>query len=83
MPSKQPALIATPIFGPSLMLLVVLAATRQDAWERFVARSGLGGEVPATYGEAIAAVIAFADPLLSGSITLGRWHPSASEWRAS
>jgi hypothetical protein len=43
-------------------VLVVLAATRQDAWERFVARSGLGGEVPATYGEAIAAVIAFADP---------------------
>ncbi len=68
---------------PLADVLVVLAATRQDAWERFVARSGLGGEVPATYGEAIAAVIAFADPLLSGSITLGRWHPSAGEWRVS
>jgi hypothetical protein len=63
-------------------VLVELAATRQSDWERFVDRSGLADVLPRDYAEAISAVAAFADPILTGEVTSGRWYPSADEWRS-
>jgi len=60
--------------------LVTLAADRQDDWERFIARAGLQRDVPSNYVETIARVIAFADPILSGTITSGRWAPDDARW---
>jgi hypothetical protein len=66
---------------PLRSVLVGLASARQADWERFVARSGLEGEVPATYEETIEAVIRFADPILAGEVTTGEWDPVARAWR--
>jgi Nucleotidyl transferase AbiEii toxin, Type IV TA system len=60
--------------------LVTLAADRQDDWNRFIARAGLYGTVPSAYPETIAQVIAFADPILSGTVTSGRWAPDDLRW---
>lgn len=60
--------------------LVVLATVRQDDWTRFLKRSGLEHQTPATYAEAIDAVAAFADPVLTGEITTGSWQPAVASW---
>ena len=67
---------------PLRSVLVELAPTRQSDWERFVDRSGLADGLPRDYAEAISAVAAFADPILTGEVTSGRWYPSADEWRS-
>lgn len=66
---------------PLRSVLVRLASARQVDWERFVTRSGLEGEVPATYEETIGAVVRFADPILAGEVTTGDWDPVARAWR--
>jgi len=62
--------------------LVTLAADRQDEWERFTARAGLQSAVPSNYSATIARVIAFADPILSGTITSGTWAPNDARWQS-
>lgn len=57
-----------------------LGRSRQNAWERFLVRSGLVGALPGTFEDAIAEVIRFADPILTGAITAGRWLPSDQTW---
>lgn len=66
---------------PVSEVLRTLARIRQPDWERFVGRSGLAAQLPKTYDEAIAAVARFADPVLSGSVTAGRWNPVARRWQ--
>jgi len=66
---------------PLAEVVVDLANLRQVDWQRFVARAGLAGEVPASYAEAIEAISAFADPILSGNLTEGRWDPRRRRWR--
>ncbi len=65
---------------PLTDVLVLLGTDRQGPWARFVARSGLAGQVPAILNETIAAVSAFADPVLNGSLAAGRWDPTAGQW---
>lgn len=48
--------------------------------ERFVRRHDLGADLPDNYGEAIAMVAEFADPLLSGAVTSGHWDPLRRTW---
>lgn len=67
---------------PLRSVLVTLAASRQADWERFVTRSGLADEVPADYADTIAAIADFADPILSGETTSGKWDPIARAWLA-
>lgn len=62
--------------------LVVLATARQADWARFVERSGLEHNRPASYAEAIKAVATFADPVLTGEIATGSWHPEVASWAA-
>ncbi len=66
---------------PLRSVLVSLASSRQRDWNRFVSRSGLVHEVPADYGETIAAIADFADPILSGEVTSGEWDPVTRAWR--
>lgn len=63
--------------------LVVLATVRQADWARFVERSGLEHDLPASYAQAIEAVAAFADPVLTGEIATGRWYPERASWAAT
>jgi predicted nucleotidyltransferase component of viral defense system len=66
---------------PLAEVVVDLANLRQVDWQRFVARAGLAGEVPASYAEAIEAIAAFADPILGGNLTEGQWDPGRRRWR--
>lgn len=60
--------------------LVSLATVRQADWARFVKRSGLEHDLPASFAEAIEAVAGFADPILTGDIVTGSWRPEAASW---
>ncbi|MGO9873443.1 MAG: nucleotidyl transferase AbiEii/AbiGii toxin family protein [Acidimicrobiia bacterium] len=64
---------------PLREVLVTLPSARQLDWERFVSRTGV--DAPATYTEAIARVAEFADPILAGEISAGRWDPVERTWR--
>lgn len=61
-------------------VLVLLGSARQQDWTRFVRRSGLDTAVPASYQAAIDAIADFADPLLTGDVTEGVWHPPSGQW---
>lgn len=61
-------------------VLVLLGAARQQDWTRFIRRSGLEPAVPTSYEAAINAIADFADPLLTGKITAGVWHPHSGRW---
>jgi len=66
---------------PLRTVLVDLATMRQSDWSRFLARSGLEDSAPPSFAEAIEAVADFADPILKGDVTSGRWDPVARRWR--
>ncbi len=69
------------ILRPVEEILVTLAAGRQADWKRYTDRAGLATSVPASFADAIAAVCAFADPILTGAIRDGSWSPDAGRWR--
>lgn len=66
---------------PLRTVLVDLATMRQADWSRFLARSGLEDSAPLSFAEAIEAIADFADPILSGDVTSGRWDPVTRRWR--
>ncbi len=66
---------------PLRSVLVDLATARQADWTRFLARSGLDDDAPATFSEAIRAIVKFADPIITGEVDSGAWDPSARRWR--
>ncbi len=65
---------------PVRQVLVTPGASRQADWARFAARSGLAGSVPESFSDAIEAVAAFTDPILSGGVVDGAWDPGARRW---
>jgi predicted nucleotidyltransferase component of viral defense system len=66
---------------PLRSVLGDLARARQADWTRFLARSGLDDSAPASLAEAIRAIADFADAILAGGVTSGRWDPAARRWR--
>lgn len=66
---------------PLRSVLVDLATARQPDWTRFLARSGLDDSAPTSFAEAIRAIADFADPILAGEVTTGRWDPALRGWR--
>lgn len=62
-------------------ILVTLADDRQADWKRYTDRAGLATSVPVSFADAIAAVCAFADPILTGAVLDGSWSPDAGRWR--
>lgn len=65
---------------PLAEVLVALPTMRQADWPRFVSQHGLAAYLPATYQELIEVVARFADPILIGAVSKGRWLPSAGTW---
>ena len=61
-------------------LLDGLGPARQPSWSAYLARNGLTGLLPADYAEAIAAVVSFADPVLSGGVASAVWDPVTASW---
>ncbi len=61
-------------------LLDRLGLERQSQWSAYMARSGLAGLLPASYADAIATVISFADPVLTGMAASASWDPAAGSW---
>ena len=64
---------------PLREVLVTLGSARQSDWQRFVSRTGI--DAPATYAEAIERLADFADPILTGEVSAGRWDPVELAWR--
>ena len=61
-------------------LLAPLAELRQTPWTAFVGRAGLADDVPDELAQVIGAVVAFADPILTGEVTAGSWDPARRGW---
>lgn len=65
---------------PISQALVTLGRDRQREWQRLLTRAGLEGLLPPDYTEAIRQVTAFGDPLITGSLTSGRWDHRRRRW---
>lgn len=62
-------------------VLSTLATDRQEGWRRYLARTGLDTDVPASLAEVIADVTAFVDPLLDPALDVtASWDPAARRW---
>jgi hypothetical protein len=61
-------------------LLVGLGTDRQSSWAAFLDRSSLNDQLPGQYSDAIAEVVHFADPLLTGQMESGEWDPAGRMW---
>jgi hypothetical protein len=59
-----------------------LGARRQADWQRYLARAGVADKLPGDYATAIERIAAFADPILTGSVTSGRWSHAEGGWKA-
>jgi hypothetical protein len=62
--------------------LVTLGRDRQRDWQRLLTRTGLESQLPSAYSEAIGQVTAFADPIITGSLTSGHWDHWRGRWTA-
>ncbi len=65
---------------PLAGLLDRLGPARQSSWTAYLARNGLTGMLPASYAGAIAAVVSFADPVLTGAVASAVWDPVTGAW---
>jgi hypothetical protein len=57
-----------------------LGQRRQSNWQAFVGSAGLSASVPASYSEAIDAIIEFADPVTDGQVAGQTWNPVDRHW---
>ncbi len=64
--------------SPLLTGYEAIAQSRWTAWRR---RQHLVYETPDDFGVVLAEVVAFADPVLSGTVTTGAWDHAAGSWR--
>lgn len=83
--SMSAAIAATAAFRqvelrPLSDTLRALGRDRQGDWQRFIARTGLQSVVPADYTEVIRQVTCFADPIVAGRVTSGRWDHLRAQW---
>lgn len=62
--------------------LATLGRDRQRDWQRLLARTGLESQLPSVYSEAIRQITAFGDPIITGSLTSGRWDHRQGRWTA-
>jgi len=60
--------------------LVTLGRDRQREWQRLLTRAALEGLLSSDYTEAIRQVTAFGDPVITGSLTSGRWDHRRRRW---
>jgi hypothetical protein len=67
---------------PVSATVVTLGRDRQREWQRLLTRTGLEGLLPSDYVEAIRQVAAFGDPVITGSLTSGRWDHRRGQWTA-
>jgi predicted nucleotidyltransferase component of viral defense system len=85
--SLSAAIAATAAFRrvelrPVSEALVTLGRDRRREWQRLIVRAGLANLLPSDYAEAIQQVMEFSDPVISGSVTSGRWDHLRTRWRA-
>jgi hypothetical protein len=56
------------------------ADTAQPRWSTWRRKQRLSATVPAQFSDALAAVITFADPVLTGQASGATWHPGRRSW---
>jgi hypothetical protein len=61
--------------------LVGLAPIAQRRWAIWSRTQGLAAKLPPSFAEVLAAVTAFAQPLLADKVTSGTWNPRLRRWR--
>jgi hypothetical protein len=86
-PTLSDAIAATAAFRqvelrPVGDVLRTLGQDRQSQWQRYLARAGLEGFLPSEFPEAIRQVTCFADPVITGVVTRGRWDHQHAQWIA-
>ncbi len=59
-----------------------LGERRQASWRTYVTNAGLEGDVPASFEEAIGAVVRFAQPVINHEMAGQTWDPRARNWGA-
>jgi hypothetical protein len=57
------------------------ADATQSRWAAWLRKQDLPDDVSAQFEEVLAAVVSFADPVLTGDITSGTWNPTDRSWR--
>lgn len=65
---------------PLSEVLTDLVQRRQVPWARWRTRTGLTDELPEAFGDALTAVLAFADRPLAGDAAGRRWNPATRQW---
>jgi hypothetical protein len=64
--------------SPLLTGYEAIAQSRWTAWRR---RQHLVDQTPDDFGAVLTEVVAFADPVLSGTVSTGGWDHAAGSWR--
>ena len=52
----------------------------QQRWEAWRRKQRLDDRLPAQFGDVVAAVVAFADPAITNTVTAQAWDPAAGTW---
>lgn len=58
------------------------APLAQARWSAWVRRQRMQDRLPLDFGELLGAVMAFADPLMTGELANGAWNPQLRSWSA-
>lgn len=61
-------------------VLITLGGARQTAWARFLARTGLDADLPASYEDVIVQIAEFTDPILTRVVRSGSWNSARGAW---
>jgi hypothetical protein len=66
--------------GPLVHALSGFGDVAQAKWEAWRRKQELTGRLPAAFDDVVREVIEFADPLLTGNLSVGRWDPTRRRW---
>jgi hypothetical protein len=66
--------------APLAQVLAGYGAIGQRRWEAWRRKQHLDDRLPAQFAEVIDAVMAFADPAITGTVSAKRWHPATGTW---
>ncbi|MEV4901986.1 nucleotidyl transferase AbiEii/AbiGii toxin family protein [Citricoccus sp. NPDC055426] len=67
-------------FRPLSVVLQGMPRVAQQKWRAWRSRVHREEELPARFGEVLAAIAAFSDPVLLGNLTRAMWNPRTAKW---
>lgn len=67
--------------SPLAGALTGYADLAQKRWQAWLRKNALTTRFPSDFGDVLALVIKFADPVMAGEVSHGWWDPSANAWQ--